>query len=278
MKDESSDQSSEKTSEKTSNDPLIVHREAPLGWLVLNRPQVRNALNQKTWQGIADGVSELAADDEVRVIIMRGATPQAFIAGADISEFLAIRADAEQARAYRDAPSRAIRSLLECPKPVIAMISGVCIGGGVQVSLACDVRIAARGTRFGVPAARLGLAYPLDAVDMLVDTAGPANARDILLSARLFDAEEALRMGLINRVVDAEKLEEQVRDYALKIAVNAPLTMTTAKFAIGESLKDREEREPATVAAMVAQCFDSDDYREGVRAFLEKRRPIFRGR
>ncbi len=195
--------------DETSVDPLIVTHEAPIGWLVLNRPQVRNALNLRTWQRIAEGVAELASDDAIRVIVMRGSTPQAFIAGADISEFPAMRADAAQARAYRDAPNSAIAALVECRKPVIAMISGVCIGGGVQVALSCDIRIAARGTRFGVPAARLGLAYPLEGVNMLAHTVGPANARDILLSARLFDAEEALQMGLINRAGRCRKARRQ---------------------------------------------------------------------
>src|SRR5216684_3159236 len=153
--------------DETAVDPLIVRHEAPLGYLLLNRPQVRNALNLRTWQRIAEGVAELASDDAIRVIIMRGATPEAFIAGADISEFPAMRNDAEQARAYRDAPNNAIASMVECRKPIVAMISGVCIGGGVQVALACDIRIAARGTRMGIPAARLGLAYPLDGISAL---------------------------------------------------------------------------------------------------------------
>src|SRR5262249_17997890 len=154
-----------------------------------------------TWQRIPEAIAELDQDDNVRVIIMTGATPEAFISGADISEFPAMRSDAAQARVYRDAPNRAIGSMLECPKPIIAMISGVCIGGGVQVALACDIRIAASGTRMGIPAARLGLAYPLEGVMALTQTVGHANARDILFSARLFDAKEALAMGLINRVV-----------------------------------------------------------------------------
>src|SRR5258707_2890645 len=232
--------------DETSVDPLIVTHEAPIGWLVLNRPQVRKALNLKTWNRIAEGVAELASDDAIRLIVMRGGTPDSFIAGADISEFPAMRADAEQARAYRDAPNNAIASMVECRKPIVAMISGVCIGGGVQVALACDIRIAARGTRMGIPAARLGLAYPLDGVVMLTQTVGPANARDILLSARLFDADEALHMGLVNRVVDSEKLEENVRDYALKMATNAPLTMAAAKVAIRESLRDSQERDVKT--------------------------------
>jgi enoyl-CoA hydratase len=262
----------------STRDPMIIKHEAPLGWLILNRPEVRNALNLRSWQRIAEGMKELDADPEVRVIIMRGATPEAFIAGADISEFPAMRANAEQARAYRDAPANAISAMLESPKPVIGMLSGVCIGGGLQVGLSCDMRIAARGTRFGIPAARLGLAYPLDGVTALINVVGPANARDILLSARLFDTEEAFAMGLVNRVVDGDKLEESVRDYATKMATNAPLTMRAAKTAIRESLKDPEYRDGKTVAAMVAQCFDSEDYREGVKAFLEKRRPSFRGK
>lgn len=265
-------------SEKSTRDPLIVQHEAPLGWMILNRPEVKNALNLRSWQRIAEGIAELNDDPEVRVIIMRGATPEAFISGADISEFPAMRANAEQARAYRDAPNNAIGAMTGSPKPVIGMISGVCIGGGLQVALSCDIRIAARGTRFGVPAARLGLAYPLEGVIALTQVVGPANARDILLSARLFDSDEAFAMGLVNRIVEPSALEDTVREYALKMATNAPLTMLAAKTAIRESLKDPEQRDAKGVSAMVARCFDSDDYREGVKAFLEKRRPLFVGK
>jgi len=265
-------------SDQNSTDPVIVRHEPPIGWIVLNRPQVRNALNLRTWQRIPEAIAELDRDDGIRAIVMTGSTPEAFIAGADISEFPALRSDASQARVYREAPIRAINSMLECSTPIIAMISGVCIGGGVQVALACDIRIAARGTRMGIPAARLGLAYPLEGVISLTHTVGHANARDILFSARLFDADEAHSMGLVNRVVEPAELEAFVRDYATKMAANAPLTIEAAKAAIREGIKDSPKRDIEGVSELVAMCFDSEDYKEGVRAFLEKRRPVFRGK
>jgi enoyl-CoA hydratase len=258
--------------------PILTLHEPPLGWLIVNRPQRKNALNYEAWLGIVAAMEELSADPGVRVIVMRGITADSFISGADISEFPSHRANAEQARAYRDAPGNATNALLHSPKPVVAMIAGICIGGGLEVALSCDMRIAARGTRFGIPAARLGLAYPLEGVLSLSQIAGPANARDILMSARIFDAEEAFAMGLINRLVEPAELEAVVRDYATRMAANAPLTMAAAKATIREGLKDGADRDLKKISAMVSQCFDSEDYREGVKAFLEKRRPNFQGR
>jgi enoyl-CoA hydratase len=261
-----------------SENPLLVEHEAPLGWMIVNRPHKRNSLNYQAWQRIVEAVEELNADPDVRVIVMRGVTREAFISGADISEFPSHRANADQARMYRSAPGNATNALMSSPKPVIAMISGICIGGGLQVALCCDIRIAAHGTRFGIPAARLGLAYPLDGILSLSQIAGPANARDILMSARIFDAEEAFHMGLIHRLVEPAELESAVRQYATRMAANAPLTMAAAKATIREAVKEAADRDTQKITAMVAQCFDSEDYKEGVHAFLEKRPPRFQGR
>jgi len=265
-------------SNHAAENPVLVEHEAPLGWIIINRPEKRNALNFLAWRRIVEAMEELNADPDVRVIVMRGATREAFISGADISEFPSHRANAEQARVYRAAPGHATDALATSPKPVVAMIAGICMGGGLQVALSCDIRIAARGTKFGIPAARLGLAYPLDGILTLSQIAGPASARDILMSARTFGAEEALQMGLLNRLVELEELESSVRDYATRMAGNAPLTMAAAKATIREGLKDAAARDSARIAALVAQCFDSEDYKECVRAFLEKRPPRFQGR
>ncbi|MBF6568188.1 MAG: enoyl-CoA hydratase/isomerase family protein [Candidatus Binataceae bacterium] len=265
-------------SDSESNTPLLIQNDAPLGWLIFNRPQVRNALNLETWRLLASGINQLEQDPAVRVIILRGSTPKAFISGADISEFPNQRADAKQAGAYRAQVENTLATMIDCGKPVLAMISGLCIGGGIQVALACDIRFAAKGTRFGVPAGRLGLAYPIDGVMALTHVVGPANARDILFSARLFEAEEAYHMGLVSRLVEPDALDGAVREYALKIADNAPLTVSAAKIAIREALKDSDDRDLHKVRATVEQCYDSEDYREGVRAFLERRPPKFNGR
>jgi enoyl-CoA hydratase len=259
-------------------DPVLVVREPPLGFVVLNRPEVRNALNLRTWQRIAEALEELETERQVRVIIIRGATDEAFIAGADISEFPRLRASAEQARAYEKVPAQVVAAIVGSKKPVLAMIAGFCLGGGIQIALACDMRFAARGTRLGVPAARLGLIYPPEAVRMLAQIVGPANARDLLLSGRHIDADEALAMGLVNRVLEPSELENYTREYALRLSRNAPLTMAAAKQTVAFVCGLKNAPELKQLEEAMWHSFESEDFREGVRAFLEKRRPVFSGR
>ena len=260
------------------SDPLLLRREPPLAWLTVNRPRAHNALNASVWAGLADAAEGLAAERDTRVVIVRGAGERAFMSGADISEFRTLRADAA-ARAEDDRRSgRAWRAIGAMPQPVIAMVNGLCYGGGVAVALACDLRFAAAAARFAVPAVRLGLSYPMESIERLVQVVGPGAAADILLSGRTLDAGEALQIGLVNRVVAAGELEAATRDYALSMAEGAPLTLTAHKRAIRESLRSASERDGATLQEAMRRCFDSADYQEGIAAFLEKRTPHFRGR
>lgn len=264
---------------EASDDLLLIRREPPLAWLIVNRPQAHNALNAHVWERLADAAIELAAAREIRVVILRGAGEQAFISGADISEFRALRADAAATADYDRRSVRTWQALGEMPQPVIAMINGLCFGGGVAMALACDLRFAAAHARFAVPATRLGLSYPLEGgIDRLVHVVGPTHAADILLSARAFDAAEALHMGLLNRVVAGDALEAATRDYALAMAAGAPLTIAAHKRAIQESFKAPAARDTAALREAARRCFDSADYQEGIAAFLEKRRPKFEGR
>lgn len=260
------------------SDVLLSMREPPLAWVVINRPAAHNALNSDVWKELAETAQQLARDPSVRVIILRGAGDKAFISGADISEFSTLRHNAEMTAKYDQLSAAAWSALHFAPQPVIAMINGLCYGGGVSVALACDLRIAADHSRFAVPAARLGLSYPMaGGVEKLVQIVGPTHAAHILLSAQPIDAQEALRIGLINRVVDRDELEEAVRTYASRMAEGAPLTLAAHKRAIQESLRAASERNNDALREAMRRCFDSEDYQEGIAAFLEKRAPRFRG-
>ena len=258
--------------------PLIVRREPPLAWVVVNRPEARNALSAAVWRALTAAVQDLTADREVGVIVLRGAGEQAFISGADISEFRALRANAAMTAEYDALAAAAWQALTSAPQPVIAMINGLCFGGGLAVALACDLRFAAAHARFAVPAARLGLSYPFtNGIERLVHVVGPTHAADILLSARTLDAADALHMGLVNRVLPGGELEDATRRYALAMAEGAPLTLAAHKRAIQEAVKSESARDVAALREMARRCFDSADYQEGIAAFLEKRPPRFRG-
>ena len=258
-------------------DKMIAEVDAGIGWVTYNNPARHNAVSLEMWEAQGAILESFQNDGEVRVVVLRGAGGKAFVSGADISEFESKRATAEQREHYHKVSTEGSRWLTRLDKPLIAMIQGYCIGGGLATALAADVRFATPGSQFGIPAAKLGLGYGYGGIAALARLVGPSVARDILFSARMLDADEALRVGLVNFVVEDDELEAHVRDYAGRVSANAPLTVRLCKAAVGEFERDPGERDLAKLDEMVSACFDSDDYKEGRRAFMEKRKPNFRG-
>jgi enoyl-CoA hydratase/carnithine racemase len=259
-------------------DKLLLEKDGALGWIVFNQPEKRNAVSQEMWQAMADYVEELTKDDAIRVVILRGAGDH-FVSGADISQFKDRRRNAADEAEYRRISGRGSDALTHLQKPLLAMIHGVCVGGGVGIAITADLRIAADDARFGIPAARLGLGYHYKGMDKLMHLIGPANTKEFFFTARTdFTAQDALRMGLVNQVVPKAEVESYTRDYAQKIARNAPLTIKSAKNTVEQLLRPAVERDLALLDKLMADCFNSEDYQEGVKAFGEKRRPQFKGR
>jgi enoyl-CoA hydratase/carnithine racemase len=246
------------------------------GWLVLNRPERRNALNAEMWAAFPALMAALDGHPDVRVIVIRGAGPVAFAAGADISEFGESRNDAAAAARYERLNGEAFAAIRSTSRPVIAMVQGFCIGGGLAVALACDLRVADVSALFALPPARLGLAYPQDSLKDLVATVGATMAKELIFTARRVKAEEALRIGLVSRL--AADIEADVRALCAEIADGAPLTITHAKRAVDFIIGRPGHEDDADVAWAAARCFDSADYVEGRAAFAEKRKPLFTGK
>jgi enoyl-CoA hydratase/carnithine racemase len=261
----------------TTSDKMLSRRDGQVGYVIFNNPERHNAVSLEMWARTAEILDEFGRDSDVRVVVITGAGGKAFVSGADVSKFESERASQDATKVYNAAVEKANSSIYDFAKPTIAMIRGYCIGGGLGLAACCDLRIASNNSRFAVPAAKLGLGYGFAGLKRLTDIVGPAFAKEIFFTARQFDAEEVRTMGFLNRVVPEAELETFVKSYADTIAGNAPLTVKAAKFVANEVMREDSKRNIARCAEMVEQCFNSSDYIEGRRAFMEKRKPAFTG-
>ena len=262
---------------KSLSPKILAVVDKSIGWITFNNPRRHNAMSMEMWLALADVLKQLAQDDSLRVVILKGAGPKAFVSGADISEFGEKRNSQEQRDAYEAAFDEAQNELASFKHPTIAMIQGFCVGGGMALALNCDVRIATEDSCFAIPAAKLGLGYSYDSIKILTSIVGPSFAKDILFSARFLESEEAQCIGLINQVVTRESLLEKVLEYASAVANNAPLTIGSIKAAVNEVVKDPGQMAPEYIEKLVNDCFLSEDYEEGRTAFVDKRKPVFKG-
>ena len=259
-------------------DKMLSRKDGATGWMTFNNPERHNAVSMEMWLAAEKILTDFANDPKVRVIVITGAGGKAFVSGADISKFESERSSMAAVEEYNRSTDRVYRALADITKPTIAMIRGYCIGGGTALAVCCDLRICSDNSKFGVPAAKLGLGYALPGIKRLVDLVGPSFAKEIFFTARQFTAKDAEVMGLVNRVVPEAELQDYVQNYADTISGNAPLTVTSVKQIVGEAIKDAEERDVAKCERLVKECFASQDYIEGRRAFMEKRKPAFVGR
>ena len=260
-----------------ASEKLIVRNEDGVGWMIFNNPEKLNAISLEMWEAALEAMADFAADPSVRVMVLTGAGGKAFASGADISKFKDERQEAEAVAHYQATTQKAYSALQSMAIPTIAMIRGYCIGGGTAAAVCCDIRVCTENAKFGVPAAKLGLGYGLNRAQPLVDLIGPAYAKEMFFTGRQFDAREAERMGLVNRVVTDDAIESTVEELAKAIAANAPLTVRCAKLVVGEAVKNAADRDVDACEHAVAKCFASNDYREGQAAFMEKRKPRFTG-
>jgi enoyl-CoA hydratase/carnithine racemase len=256
---------------------LRVEKRGAVGWIVFDQPAKRNAINDAMWRGIAPAMAKFDADPEVRCIVFRGAGTEAFASGADISEFEKVRAQKSSVADYDQLLDQVLHSIQDSRKPSVAMIYGYCMGGGLEVALACDLRYCGSSAQFGIPAAKLGLAYNVEGHKRLLETVGHAHAREVMFLGRRYSADEALAMGLVNRVFPDSDLERETEAIIATLSENAPLAIANSKTILEEYVKSSGAPDPQRMAASIERCARSEDYHEGRRAFMDKRKPKFKG-
>lgn len=262
----------------TGTDKIHAGVFGAVGWIVFNSPDKHNAISLSMSEGAYRALRAFEEDDAVRVIALRGNGGKAFVSGADISEFAEKRSNAEAAAEYEKASGNFFEGVRNCPKPTVAMIQGYCMGGGLGLACACDLRISDETSIFAIPAGRLGIGYRPNMTRWVSEAVGSANTKEILFTARRYNAEEALAMGLVNKVVPSDEIASYVEEYVNGIADNAPLSVRASKFIVNEVAKSPSDWDVDTAEEMVKACANSADYAEGRTAFMEKRRPEFKGK
>jgi enoyl-CoA hydratase len=243
-----------------------------------NNPAKHNALSVDMWEAVPPLLDAARDDDRVRLVVFSGAGEKSFVSGADISQFEDMRAAREAVAYYEKMAEKTLMGIHDFPKPTLACIRGYCIGGGINVAISCDLRIASTDSVFSIPAARLGLGYRYSAMKNLVDLVGPGAAKDLFFTARRIDAGEAKSIGLVSRTCAPQELEALLAEYTQAMADNAPLTVMAGKAIMGEILKPSPDLDMDKCTSLIRGCFESADYTEGRTAFMQKRKPVFTGR
>ena len=260
-----------------TNSKMILEIKEGVGYITFNNPEKHNAVSLEMGETLGEMMLQLERDNNVRVVVLKGAGGKSFVSGADISKFDKDRSSKEQVLNYNKRTGKIYHRIETFPKPTIAMIDGYCIGGGLNLAVCCDIRICSEKSQFAMPAAKLSLGYPLSSIKRLFDTMGPGISKHFMFTADRISSTEALNFGLVQKLVKNEDLEDFVKDYAEKISINAPLTIKAMKQIGIEILKNPEDRDLELCEQLVSDCFDSEDYKEGRKAFMEKRKPSFQG-
>ena len=260
-----------------TSEKMLSRVEEGVGYITFNNPEKHNAVSIEMWDALEKILDEFRSSKGIRVIVLNGAGGKSFVSGADISKFDKERSSKEAVLSYNKRTQKVYELLETFPKPTIAMIDGYCIGGGLNLAVCCDIRICSEKSKFAMPAAKLSLGYPFSSIKRLFDVMGPGMAKHFMFTAEKISASEALACGLVQKLVSEENIETYVRDYALTISHNAPLTIKAMKQIGIEILKNPDERDLLLCEQLASACFDSEDYKEGRKAFMEKRKPNFKG-